>query len=80
MGKTIKEEKKKRKKNSKRKRMISCSKKKIALLIGITSKHGFHCVNCIHSFRTKSKLESLQKLCINTDFWHVVMPSEDTKH
>ena len=35
-------------------------KKLSALLRGITSKNnsGFYCLNCLHSFRTKNKLES----------------------
>ena len=35
------------------------------LLIEITSKHrdDFYCLNWIHSFRTKNKLESQKKVC-----------------
>ena len=34
-----------------------------ALLRGITSKHygDFYCLNCLHSFRSKNKLESHKK-------------------
>ena len=52
-----------------------------ALLKGITSKKngGFYCLNCLHSFRTKEKLESHRKVWENKDFCKVIMPSEDTK-
>ena len=35
-----------------------------ALSRGTTSKHdgGFYCLNCLHSFRTKNKLESHKKV------------------
>ena len=36
-------------------------------------------MNCLHSFRTKNKLESHKKVCENKDFCNVIMPSEDTK-
>ena len=38
-------------------------KKLLALLIAITSKHnsGFNWLNCLHSFRTKNKLQSHKK-------------------
>ena len=36
-------------------------------------------MNCLHSFRTKNKLESHKKVCENKDFCNVFMPSEDTK-
>ena len=36
-------------------------------------------MNCLHSFRTKSKLESNKKVCENKDFCTVILPSEDTK-
>ena len=54
--------------------LLSCSKK--ALLRETTSKNigGFYCLNCLHSYRTKNKLESHKK-----DFCVVIMPSEDTK-
>ena len=60
---------------------LSCSKKLPPLLRGITSKHysDFYCLNCLHVFRTKSKLELHKKLCENKDFCNVVMSSEDTK-
>ena len=36
-------------------------------------------MNCLHSFRTKNKLQSHNKACENKDFCNTVMPSEDTK-
>ena len=36
-------------------------------------------MNCLHSFRTKNKLESHKKVYDNKDFCNVIMPSEDTK-
>ena len=40
------------------------------LLTGKTSKHykDFHCLNCLHSFRTENKLDSHEKICKNKDF------------
>ena len=57
---------------------LSYRKKLSALLHGITSKHkvDFHCLNCLHSFRTENKLESHEELCDNKDFCGIVMPSE----
>ena len=57
---------------------LSYSKKLSALLHGITSKHkvDFHCLNCLHSFRTENKLESHEKVCKNKDFYGIVMPSK----
>ena len=56
-------------------------KKLSPLLRGITSKYydDFYCLNCLHSFRTKNKLEAHKKLCENKDFLNAIMPSEDTK-
>ena len=56
-------------------------KKLSVLLRGITSKHygDFFCLNCLHSFITKSKLESHKKIFENKDFCNVVMSLEDTK-
>ena len=49
--------------------------------MGITSKNNgdFCCLNCLHYFRTKSKLESIKKVCENKDFHNAIMPSEDNK-
>ena len=40
---------------------------------------GFYCLNCLHSFRTKNKLESHESVCQNKDFCNVIMSSKDTK-
>ena len=39
------------------------------LLRGITSNHNgeFYCLNCLHSYRTKSKLKKHEKICKNHD-------------
>ena len=50
----------------KKKRLVlSCYKKLLPLLRGITSKqHNNFCfLNCLHSFARKSKLESHEKVC-----------------
>ena len=56
-------------------------KKLSALLREVTSKYyaDFFCLNCLHSFRTRSKLESHKTVCKNKGFCNVSMPSEDTK-
>ena len=57
--------------DSKRRKMkLCCSKKLSALLRRITSKHNgnFNCLNCLHSFKTKTKLESHKKVWQNKDF------------
>ena len=36
-------------------------------------------LNCLHSLRTKNILESHKKVCENTDFCHIVMPSEESR-
>ena len=38
-----------------------------------------YCLNCLHFFRAKNKLESHKKLCENKNFCDVAMPPEDTK-
>ena len=52
-----------------------------ALLRGITSKHhgDFYCLNCLHFFATKNKLQSHKRVCENEDFCNIIMFSEDTK-
>ena len=49
------------------------------LLRGITSNHDgdFYCLNCFHSYRTKSKLETHKKICENCDYCHAEMPTND---
>ena len=56
-------------------------KKLSALLKEITSKHvgDFYCLNCLHSLKTKNKLESHKKVCENEIVCYIVMHSEDTK-
>ena len=39
----------------------------------------FYCFNCLHSCRTKNKLELHKKVCENKDFCDVIIPSESTK-
>ena len=50
-----------------------------ALLREITSNNDgdFYCLNCLHSFRTKNKIESHKKACKN--FCNVIMSFEDAK-
>ena len=52
-----------------------------ALLRGISSKNhdDFFCLDCLHSFRTKNKLELHKKLCESKNFWNIIMPFQDTK-
>ena len=38
----------------------------------------FYCTNCLRCFRTKSKLESHEKVYENKNFYNLIMPSEDT--
>ena len=56
-------------------------KNKLIFSKEITSKHnGDYCfLNCLHLFRTKSKLESHMKVCENKYFCNVSMLSEDTE-
>ena len=50
------------------------------LLKGITSNHkeDFYCLNCFHSYRTKNKLESHEKICENRDYRRIEMPTKDS--
>ena len=71
--------------NSNREKQVilasSCSKKISALLRGTTSKHYgvFYCLDCLHSIRTKNKLQSQKRVCENKDFGNIIMPSEESK-
>ena len=49
------------------------------LLRGITPNHNgdFYCLNCLHSYRTKSKLKKHTKICKNHDFCNLKMPDVD---
>ena len=60
---------------------LSCSKRLLALLHGITSKHkgDFCCLNCLHTFTTENKLKSHEKVCKNKDFCEILMPLEKDK-
>ena len=46
---------------------------------GITSNNNgdFHCLGCLHSFRTDNKLKNYERLCNNNDYCEIVMPTED---
>ena len=62
--------------------IITLSKKLLALLREITSKHhvDFNCLNCLHSFATENrKHESHKRVRENKDFCNFVVPSKDTK-
>ena len=52
-----------------------------AILSGITSKQygDFCCLNCLHSFITKIKLESHKRVFENNDFCNIITSSKDTK-
>ena len=39
----------------------------------------FYCLNCVHLFGTKNKLELHKRVCENKYFCNIVMSSEDTK-
>ena len=61
---------------------LSCSKKTISIIKrnSVSKRYDyFYCLNFLHSFRTKIKLESHKRVCENKDFCNVIMPSEDTK-
>ena len=64
--------------NDFKRRMItlSCSEKTIGI---IKRNNNELFLNCLHSFRTKTKLESNKKVCENKDFCNIVIPSEDTR-
>ena len=50
-------------------------KKPLGLLRGIKSKHysDFYCLNCLHFFRTKNKMELNKKVCKDKDFCNGIM-------
>ena len=60
---------------------LSCSKNIIGIIKrnNIKNNGGFYCLNCLHSFRTKNKLESHKKVYKNKDFCNFILLSEDTK-
>ena len=51
------------------------------LLRGITSNHNgyFYCLNCFHSYSTKTKLEKHEKVCNDYDYCYVEMPNDNNK-
>ena len=60
---------------------LSSSKKLSALLREITARNNrdFYCLNCLHFFRTKNKLEGHKRVCKNKDFGNVIISPEDIK-
>ena len=58
---------------------LPCSKKTIYIIKSNKHYGDFYCLNCLRSFRTKSKLKSHKKVSENKDFCNVIMPFEDTK-
>ena len=60
---------------------LFCSKEAISIIKRncIKNNGDFYCLNCLHSFRTKNKLESHKRVCENKNFCNVIMPSEDNK-
>ena len=51
------------------------------LLRGITSNYNgdVYCLNCLYSYRTKSKLKKHEKICKNDNFCNLKMPDVDNK-
>ena len=51
------------------------------MLKGVTSNHNgdFYCLNCFHSYRTKSSLKIQKNVCENNDYCYVEMPEGDVK-
>ena len=49
------------------------------LLRGTTSNHNgdFYCLNCLHSYRTKSILKKLEKIYKNHDFCNLKTPDAE---
>ena len=52
-----------------------------SLLTEIISKNNrcFYCLICLHSFKTKRKLQSHKKVCKNKNFCNIIMPTAETK-
>ena len=48
------------------------------MVINKINSHSY-CLNCVHSFRTNSKLESHKKVCENKDFCNIMMSSVGIK-
>ena len=51
------------------------------MLRRITSKHDgdFYCLNCLHSYRTESKLKQHENVCKDHDYSCLEMPNENNK-
>ena len=51
------------------------------LFRGITSNHKgeFYCLNCLHSFRTNNTLKKHERLCENSDYCYIEMPTKKKK-
>ena len=60
---------------------LYCSEKITSITKRSKSQHNcnYYCLNCLHLFRTKHKLESVKKVCEDKDIFNVLMPSEGTK-
>ena len=56
-------------------------KREPKLLRGTTSNHNgdFYCLNCFHSYSTKSKLKKHERVCNDHNYCHVEMPNKDNK-
>ena len=52
-----------------------------ALLKRITSNHDgdFYFLNCLHSYRTKYRLEKHENVCKDHDYCYIEMPKENDK-
>ena len=50
-----------------------------ALFRGITSNNNgdFHCLGCLHSYRTDNALKKHERLCNKHDYCDIRMPSQD---
>ena len=57
---------------------LSCGNKTIGIIKGITLNHNsdFCCLNCLHSFTIKNKLEQHKNVCENKEFYGVGMPCQ----
>ena len=58
--------------------IILLVKKLSTLFKGVTSKHDgdVYSINCLHSFRTKGRLEKHCNVCKNREYCHEEMPEE----
>ena len=50
----------------------------IIIRTNIKNNDDFCCLNYLHYFRTKNKLESHKKICENKDFCNTILSSENT--